>query len=362
MHMHLHGIPIFHLPLSCNMNVVESAKYIAENSAYVQVVEEKCKHAARSIHSSLIEHPYSTESWSHHPLNPKGKDRSTVDWIFVVDLLNFSFWSNVDDLDTGRPESDRFTVRYRGNSYTGYWSLVAAVNRALDSGIPFTSPEFWRKRLTLEMLGDVFKSDTKEQIPLLAERYQVLKEAGQSFEKLGVESFADLIEQCGHSAVKLVDLIRTNFGSFNDVAVYKGMPVQILKRAQILVSDIWACFNGLGYGHFTDIDQITMFADYRVPQILEYLGCLRYSEELIADLNTLTVIPSGDEREVELRGCSIWAVERIKDYLLQQYPEYSGTVNSVLLDFYLWDYAKQLQGQQGKAVGLPAHRTRSVFY
>jgi hypothetical protein len=40
-----------------------------------------------------------------------------------------------------------------------------------------------------------------------------------------------------------------------------------MKRAQILIADVWACFNGEAYGAFADIDTITMFADYRVPQV-----------------------------------------------------------------------------------------------
>ena len=32
------------------------------------------------------------------------------------------------------------------------------------------------------------------------------------------------------------------------------------KRAQILIADLWACFNGESYGEFHDIDKITMFA------------------------------------------------------------------------------------------------------
>ena len=39
--------------------------------------------------------------------------------------------------------------------------------------------------------------------------------------------------------------------------------VSFYKRAQILVADIWACFEGKDLGAFDDIDSITMFADYR---------------------------------------------------------------------------------------------------
>lgn len=44
--------------------------------------------------------------------------------ILVLDTLNFSFWT---------PDPDKkFVVGYKGKTYTGYWSLVAAIDRALD--------------------------------------------------------------------------------------------------------------------------------------------------------------------------------------------------------------------------------------
>lgn len=36
--------------------------------------------------------------------------------------------------------------------------------------------------------------------------------------------------------------------------------MRLYKRAQILVADLWACFNGEDFGEFHDIDKITMFA------------------------------------------------------------------------------------------------------
>ena len=78
---------------------------------------------------------------------------------------------------------------------------------------------------------------------------------------------------------------------------------------QILVADIWGCFEGKGMGQFDDIDAITMFADYRVPQILNYFEVIKYDEELLKVLNSNTYIEPGSELEIEIRGCSIWGVE-----------------------------------------------------
>lgn len=165
---------------------------------------------------------YSTATWASHPLHPKLKDRTTVDWIFMVDTLNFSFWSDFDDDDTGNPESQRFTVAYNENTYTGYWSLCAAINKALDSGIPITSPEFWAsEEFTTDILASVFHSETKEQIPLFDARFKVLKEAGRVLtDVFHVKSFADVIPLAEKSAVKLVNLVASKFESYNDESLF----------------------------------------------------------------------------------------------------------------------------------------------
>jgi len=56
--------------------------------------------------------------------------------------------------------------------------------------------------------------------------------------------------------------------------------VEFYKRAQILVGDVWACCGGTGYGAFSDIDALTAFADYRVPQLLVWFEVLQYSDTL----------------------------------------------------------------------------------
>lgn len=51
-----------------------------------------------------------------------------------------------------------------------------------------------------------------------------------------------------------------SFPCFRDQARYDTKAVRFYKRAQIVVADLWACFEGEGYGRFDDIDKITMFA------------------------------------------------------------------------------------------------------
>lgn len=148
-----------------------------------------------------------------------------------------------------------------------------------------------------------------------------------------------------------------------------------MKRAQILVADLWACFGGKGHGHFLDIQTVTMFADYRVPQALLAIGALEYSEELMTYLRDgPATLSSGDEREVEIRGCSIWAVELLRKIIAAEEESAADAVggecdedqcdagaayNAIVIDFFLWDYAK---AHATELAQFPVHKTRSVFY
>ena len=115
-----------------------------------------------------------------------------------------------------------------------------------------------------------------------------------------------------------------------------------------------------------------MFADYRVPQILHHLRVLNYPSSLVRMLHAATYLESGCKEELSLRSASIIAVERLKEEILKaQVGVEDGegpSVNSVLIDFYLWDLAKRLESGEEKIEGIdtaelvPTHRTRSIWY
>lgn len=330
------------------MDVLQSAKYICDNAIDVGINASGVTNAASKIHEKMNRADYSMQTWSSHELHPKIKNDAALEFVFFVDLMNFSFWS---------PGNEKFTVNYRGKDYTGYWSLCALVHRAIDEGIPVTNPTFWRQAGD-NALRRVFRSDSAVDIPLLQERMHVIRESGQVLlEKFG-DSVHEIFRAADGSALELVRIVTSEFESFRDQCCFEGEMVRIYKRAQILVADAWACFEGTSWGKFRDIDEITMFADYRVPQILHTLGCLVYSPRLTHHIQKGEEILWASHWEIEIRGCSIWAVELIKRQIQRQYPNVD--INAILLDFYLWDHAKE-QESSGVSV-LQPHRTRSVFY
>lgn len=117
--------------------------------------------------------------------------------------------------------------------------------------------------------------------------------------------FTKCIEAADRSAAALVNILAENFPCFNDVARFENRKsVRFLKRAQICVADLWAAFDGEDYGEFDDVDKITMFADYRVPQILNSLGCLWYAPLLENTIRQKKIIESGHTWEIQIRGLS----------------------------------------------------------
>lgn len=326
-------------------SVVESAEFIASQSEKVRINEDGIKTAAAQLQAA----PLNSGFGEPGPLEPHGlDDDAALEWLFLVDTMNFCFWSD---------EPTLFTVDYRGQMWTGSKAMVAALARAVQSGIPIYKPSYY-KDVTYDQLSNIFASATHVEIPLLKERVTILNSTGQVLHEKFAGSVQNLLTMAKQSVQKLIELLAHNFSSYCDVAEYKGRQVHFLKRAQIFAADVWMRFGGRGIGKFDDIDSITMFADYRVPQCLCYLNVLNYSPELHEKLNGGKHIPAGSEEEVEIRGCSIAAVEMIKHHLNACAPE-TQRVTSAQIDFYLWKFAKNHSEEMKE---LPIHRTLTVFY
>ena len=102
----------------------ESAKFIAARSKHVEVVHDKIQSASELILKRMAEAKYSMKTWKSHKMHPKTMNDDALDWIFVVDCLNFSFWVYKD--------KEPYAVEYKGEVYNDYEALCAVVNRALE--------------------------------------------------------------------------------------------------------------------------------------------------------------------------------------------------------------------------------------
>lgn len=331
----------------------QSGSFIASRAKDVRIVEEGVKKCTEDIVRQITEGQLDmTKMFIKTDVHPQQSDDRGIDWVFFADTLNFCFWQP--------EESPQYLVTYKGTTHTGYLAMCAAINRALDQNVDLTSPKYF-SHIDEARLGALLMGDDNVPIPLLAERVECLHQVGRVLNQKFSGRFSNVLAQCDNSASRLLQIVLDNFPCFNDSAEYEGTRVTFHKRAQILVADIWCLYEGTGVASFQDIDQLTMFADYRVPQSLQHYGALQYSDLLLQHLREDKLLTSGHYWEQEIRGCSIEAVERVTRGVKAELEkrDSKARVNSILVDQYLWGYRRQ---HADIMKSFPYHKVRGIFY
>lgn len=270
-------------------------------------------------------------------------------WILALDALNFCFWS------VSPEPAGRWRVGYRGEVYDGYRALAAALTRAVEEGRPLWDAAYLAAVDAAELAAILRPVPGSPEIPLFAERLANLRELGQGLSASypGATPAAALIADAGGSAAQLVRNVVRTFPSFDDVATYDGQEIRFYKRAQILVADLHGAFAGAGLGAFHDLDTLTAFADYKVPQVLRGLGVIAYDAPLAAAIARRELLPPGSPEEVEIRAATIWGCELIRRALAAR----GRPLRAFEIDWALWT-----AGQALPAATEPYHRTLTRFY
>jgi hypothetical protein len=315
-------------------------------STVARVVDHRRK---VSFHQSRI--ASAVDRWGHllkpagswdHPCHYHDQTAETVRWIFTVDILNHCFWPDAGEVTWG--------VEYHGEIWSGYWGLAASLKRAMEAGIPVSRGHFLAE-MSRESLESIFRGQGR--IPLFDQRLENLREAGRVLDRDWAGDIVNLVEDARGSAVHLATRVVDSFPSFRDEALYEGDRVYFWKRAQLFASDLYHAFRGQGWGALDDIDVLTAFADYKLPQVLRALGILSYQPDLEQTIDGLLMIDAGSVEEVEIRAMTIWAVEEIRHALCSA----GRPVTSAAVDHWLWQLG-QLELFRQK----PYHRCRTIYY
>jgi hypothetical protein len=141
---------------------------------------------------------------------------------------------------------------------------------------------------------------------------------------------------------------------FDDVAIWHGRKVPIMKRAQLTAADLGLAFDHDGWGKFEDLDRLTIFADNLVPHVLRVDGVLSYDVDLAAHIERGDPIEVGSVEEIEIRASALHAVELLKQHLRAAGHRH---ITAMALDYLLWN-----RGQAARYKAIPRHRARGVFY
>jgi hypothetical protein len=314
--------------------VRRSCQHVSDRATLVRIDADAVEALAESVYSEGF--GTKTVDWDDcgwHYVDPDPHGALTAQYVLVLDSLNFCFWPvpglEYDDLAV----SLRDVLKADPTAFSAA-NLVAMTPATLASWFP------------------------RHALPHVDERVDCLHEVGQVLAEDYDGLAWNLVQRCGQSAVKVVRTVLEKFPHFRDTAMYQGRLVHFYKRAQILVGDLWAAHGKPtpASGHpcgFTDIAELTMFADYRVPQILRALDVLRYAPELAALVDGGAELAWGSPAEVEVRAQTVVAVEMLRQALVRK----GCPLLTLEVDWLLWQ-----KGEAAKDQILPHHRTLSIYY
>jgi len=307
-------------------DVRESCLRVASRASQVTVDGDALRRLAGELARSG-----STPGWEEDHL--AGGDAETrAGWTLLLSALNFCFW---DD-----------EPRWRVEGADGYMALTAALRRAYRDGVPVHRPSDVAE-WSVERLAEVLRGDDggPASPPLLVERHRVAVELAEWLvREHGGSAMSALVH--APSAAGFAVSLAGRLAGFRDVAVYRGEPVALLKRAQIAAHDCRLALGEDAPEGLRDRSGLTAFADYKVPQVLRAEGVLVYRPDLADTVDGRVQLAAGSEAEVEIRALTVVAVDRLAALV---------GMSACGVDTVLWWRGQGLREP-------PYHRTRTIWY
>ena len=312
----------------------EGCRQVADRAGHVRIVRERIPEYVSPLLTQSLLVP-GLDTVSHFV----GDEETTIAFFITLAAVNFG--------------SGYFPHLRKRPGMSGYYTIATALTERFRTLGPFTAGEL--AGVSAPDCADLFGQDLMDlaMAELMSSFAGAWNELGEDLVTRFGGSFSHCIEEADHSAARLVGILAEQT-LFRDISDYHGIKVPFFKRPQLLASDLSLALDGRGLSRFDDLDQLTIFADNLVPHVLRLEGILEYSEPLTQDIEAERLIPAGSDEEIEIRACSIHAVE----LMIETAAESGVNWTARNVDQVLWHRGQNPQyKKRGKR-----HRTRTVFY
>jgi len=322
--------------------------------------------------------------------DPQQKRERVGLYLLALDAINFCFWPVTDNdatttatTETNRLEYEQLAKGLKGLAEADHNDNEKGNNHHNNSLDSYAfSPQNLATMTPTKMksLLEPYIDFTQYPIPNLETRCELWKELGTVLLRDYHGRFLEFLDNAHGDATKLVELVATSFPGFQDETILfeekttttttntthdqhqqTKTRIVFLKRAQIFVGDVNA---GLEL-NLRNMDRLTTFADYRVPQILRQYEVLEYTFELADRVDSQMELKKDSIEEVSIRAATVVAVEELVQWLNKQQEQQSNDngkrekFTDVTVDWYLWQAGERMH-QDGLLK--PFHRVRTHFY
>ena len=311
----------------------QTCEMVADRARHVRINYEGISTYASSLPADKVVRPQLDPAC--HYLD---RQEDTLSFLITLDTINFG--------------SGYFPHLRKRPGMSGYFTTASCLNDFYKTNGPLSAEQL--AALSVDQCTRIFDQDPADKTirKLMQHFATALNDLGRYLSSRFNGSFCGLVEAAGASAGRLVHLLK-KMPYFNDIEPYHELEVPFFKRAQIVAADLAVAFQGQSWGHFADMDQLTIFADNLVPHVLRMDGVLNYEGQLVERIEAGTLITPGSSEEIEIRASAVHAVELIKKSICDS----GQPITSSQLDYFLWN-----RGQSPHYKAVPRHRTRTVYY
>ena len=151
----------------------------------------------------------------------------------------------------------------------------------------------------------------------------------------------------------LVNLLSNNTPAYGDSNSFRNKTAFFDKRVQLAAGML------IGAGLFPNdqVNQLTVFADYNLPNELRHQGVIEYSKNLATRVDDNKMIKAGSREELEIRASTVHAADRIIKRVNELRDD---PINALHLDAQLF-----FDGRGRKKEGtekFPHHLTQTTAY
>lgn len=306
---------------------------VTRRARFVSIDDEALRRFARRL---------ALEPWPTTDLDPahrfEGGDADVLAFTISLDAINFG--------------SGWFPLLRKRDGLSGYRTIASACKDRFEAPGSLTGERL--RASTTESMAELLGQDLAnvEVARLMGLFARAWRDLGNWLLERHEDRFEHAVRAANHSAERLVRNL-SEMPLYRDVARYQDLDVPLYKRAQITAADLNLAFGNQGFGHFDDLDRLTLFADNLVPHVLRCEGVLVYARSLAKTIDSEALVEAGSEVEVEIRAVAVEAVERLVEALGQA----GRTTTAHALDGLLWN-----SGQAPAIKARPRHRARSTYY
>jgi len=290
------------------------AETLLANPRYVAIDQDRADKVACILRSGAFD--LEIPKWDFAPFYPQSEDFEEMCLFYLIlNSINYCYF-------------DQDGKRFQDGKVHGS-SLVSI--RLTENWKELQDPTFLSRVDENYLLSELFRAECP--ISLVKERTTALREVGEFLTRNPDFTFRKLFQKHKENAYYVSQALPTHLPTWRD---------PFFKRAQLFV--------GMVYGRFQDepdlpidiesLEDLTVFADYRVPETLIRMGVIVPSAPLMTKIHRREFLGSGSRKELELRAATIVGADAIMNILNTLGDTH---VNSLHVDYLLWSAGRKIK-------------------